>query len=199
MGINRHFPRAVVHSPKSHQGLEIPNLFMEQICAHITTLLQFGSQHQDPTGHLLHVNAEAFQLEAGLAGEIFNMPIRIHNYMTTSWFTETWYQCRLLDIEISNNIRDFETPRHRDIELMRIFLKHGLHGHKLVSMNRCHMFLKAIFLSDICTSDGKAIDPQFWNGRTKCNSDIIWPRTETPPISDWTLWKKHLTAALALA
>jgi len=43
-----------------------------------------------------------------------------------------------------------------------------------------------------------AIDPQFWNGQTKCNSDAIWPRTETPPTSDWMLWKKHLMAALAL-
>jgi len=60
------------------------------------------------------------------------------------------------------------------------------------------MFLKAIFFSDICTRDSIAIDPQFWNGQIKCNLDLIWPRTETPPISDWGLWKKHLTAALAL-
>jgi len=39
MGINRHFPRAVVHGPCGHQGLDIPNLFMEQLIAHISTLL----------------------------------------------------------------------------------------------------------------------------------------------------------------
>jgi len=76
--------------------------------------------------------------------------------------------------------------------------KHGLHGYELASMNWCRMFLKAIFLSDICTGDGMAIDPQYWNGRTKCNSDFSWPRTEKPPIANWTLWKKHLTSTLAL-
>jgi len=74
------------------------------------------------TGHLLYTNTEAFRLEAGLAGEISCMPIRIHDYMTPSWLTETWYQCRLLEIEISNNVQDLETPRQGDIELMRIFL-----------------------------------------------------------------------------
>jgi len=48
MGINQHFPQAVAHGPRSHQGLEIPNLFTEQICAHITTLLQFGFQPMTP-------------------------------------------------------------------------------------------------------------------------------------------------------
>jgi len=135
MGINQHFPWVVVHGPKSHQGLEIPNLLMEQVCAHIATLLQFGSQHHDPTRHLLHVNAEAFRLEAGLAGEIFCMPLKILDYMTPSWFMMMWYQCRLLEIEISNNVQDFETPRQGDTELMRIFLKHGLHRSELASNN----------------------------------------------------------------
>jgi len=198
MGINWHFLCTVVHGPKSYQGLDILNLFTEQICTHIATLLWFGCQHQDPTGHLLHINAEAFRLEAGLAGEILCMPISIHDYMTPSWLTAIWYQCKLLEIEISNNVWDFETPRQGDTELMQIFLKHGLHGYKLASMNWCQMFLKAIFFSDICTRDSTAIDPQFWNGQIKCNLDLIWPRTETPPISDWGLWKKHLTAALAL-
>jgi len=93
MGINRHFPWAVVHGPRSHQGLDIPNLFTEQLCAHIMTLLRFGSQPHDPTGHLIQVNVEAFQLEAGLAGDIFLMPIGIYKYMMMSWFTKTWYHC----------------------------------------------------------------------------------------------------------
>jgi len=71
MGINWHFPRAVIHGPKSHQGLGIPNLYMEQLCAHIVTLLRFGPQPNDPTSHLINANAKAFWLEAGLAGTLF--------------------------------------------------------------------------------------------------------------------------------
>jgi len=53
MGINQHFPRAVAHRPQSHHGLEIPNLFMEQLVSCILTLLKFGAQKDNPTGHLL--------------------------------------------------------------------------------------------------------------------------------------------------
>jgi len=98
MGINQHFPRAVIHSPKSHQGLDIPNLYTKQLCTHIVTLLRFQPQPKDPTGHLIHAKAKAFQLEAGLAGLLFQMSMKIIAYMTNSWFTQTWYQCQLLQI-----------------------------------------------------------------------------------------------------
>jgi len=61
MGINRHFPQAVAYGPHSHQGLDIPNLFTEQLITHIVTLLCFGPQWNDPTGHLLHLAAEDFK------------------------------------------------------------------------------------------------------------------------------------------
>jgi len=66
MGINRHFPQAVTHGPKSHQGLDIPNLFMEQWCTHILMILHFGLQPNDLTGLLINANAEAFCLKASL-------------------------------------------------------------------------------------------------------------------------------------
>jgi len=103
MGINQHFPQAVAHGPQSCQGLDIPNLFTEQLIAHIVTLLWFGS----PTGHLLHVNVDAFWLEAGLSGPIFQMPLDIFPYMTNLWLTQTWHQCQLLQIEITMDTTNF--------------------------------------------------------------------------------------------
>ena len=38
MGLNRHFPQAVTHGPRSHHGLDVPNLFTEQLVAHILML-----------------------------------------------------------------------------------------------------------------------------------------------------------------
>jgi len=82
----------------------------KQLCAHILMLLRFGPQPNDPTGHLINANAEAFQLEACLGGSIFQMPMEIMAYMTNSWFTQTWYQCQLLQIEISTMTHNFELP-----------------------------------------------------------------------------------------
>jgi len=76
MGINRHFLRVVAHGPSSHQGLDIPNLSTEQLIAHIVMLLHFGSQQNDPTGHLFHLNAE-FRIEARLSDQLFQMLLDI--------------------------------------------------------------------------------------------------------------------------
>ncbi len=38
-GVVRTFPRALAHNPLQYGGLDIPNLYTEQIIAHITTIL----------------------------------------------------------------------------------------------------------------------------------------------------------------
>jgi len=87
-----------VHGPLGQQGLALPNLFMEQVSIHILMMIQFGHQQNDPTGQLIWANAKAFQLEAGLGGQIFHLPQAISEYLTELWFTSTWQQCQLLDL-----------------------------------------------------------------------------------------------------
>jgi len=43
-GFVRTFPRAIMHGPLQWGGLNIPNLYMEQLIAHVHTLLKFGGQ-----------------------------------------------------------------------------------------------------------------------------------------------------------
>jgi len=145
MGIYRKFPKAVVHSPRSHQGLDLPNLFTEQLMVHVMTILRFGLQQDDPMGHLLKANAEAFCLEARLSGQVFQMPLVIIDYMTPTWFTQTWINCRLLDIKISMDIHDYEKPRKHNREIMQIFIQHGITGNELAAMDQCRMYIQAIF------------------------------------------------------
>jgi len=59
-GITRTFPRAIVHGPWQWGGLNIPNLFTEQITKHIHTMLKFGGNSTDMTGVLLQATCEAF-------------------------------------------------------------------------------------------------------------------------------------------
>jgi len=135
MGINQHFPHAVVHRPKSHQCIAIPNLFMEQLISHVTMMLRFGPQRDNPAGQLLQANLEAFRLEAGLSGQIFGFPVEIKMYMMQLWIKHTWQHCREWDINIMMDLEDFETPRQNDKELMKIFLQYGTSRHDLVNLN----------------------------------------------------------------
>jgi len=55
-------------------GLDIPHLYMEQIIAHIHTILRYGAHHDDPMGYLLHVSGEAMRLEIGYGGQLLDAP-----------------------------------------------------------------------------------------------------------------------------
>jgi len=94
-------------------------------------------------------------------------------------FMQTWQHCKELDIDVMMDIVDFETPRKQDREIMKMFLQSGVAGQDLICMNRCCMYLQAIFLSDICNGTGTAIDPRIWDGWVQCKSMYQWPKTQT--------------------
>jgi len=81
-GFVRLFPRAIVHGPWQWGGLNIPNLFTEQVIAHVHTMLKFGGQMGNITGSLLQASWEALILEAGLAGNAATFPDIILDYIT---------------------------------------------------------------------------------------------------------------------
>jgi len=93
---------------------------------------------------------------------------------------------------------DFECPHKNDHKLMRIFLHHGIEGVELASMNRCQMFLKVTYLSDICMGDGKYIDTRYWAGKETCQTKYQWPRTEKPMTYEWNMWRINLVNVLSL-
>jgi len=68
----------------------------------------------------------------------------------------------------------------------------------LASLNQCQMYIHAIHLSDICNGSSTAIDNRFWEGRSICASEYLWPTTAKPTTREWLAWKKMITLALLL-
>jgi len=68
----------VVHGPLHYQGLDIPNLYTEQMIAQLTTLLQYGSQEEDVTGYLIRYTVEAFRLEREYPARFSKCPPKWH-------------------------------------------------------------------------------------------------------------------------
>jgi len=92
-GIVQSFPRAIAHSPWQWGGLNLQNLYTEQVILHVHTILKFGGNLHDITGSLIQALWEALQMEAGLAGDIFNYPEPVNDYLTSSWLETTWAAC----------------------------------------------------------------------------------------------------------
>jgi len=146
------------------QGLNIPNLYSEQMITHIQTVVKFGQHKSDPTGSLLRACGKLLHLELGVGGPLFQVSHHLHPCVTTTWFSQCWYYCVQWGIEISTDLPDLVPQRIHDRELMAIFLQAGFCMEELAMLNHCQMFLNVIFLSDICNGLGTTINNQFWEG-----------------------------------
>jgi len=200
MGVVRTLARAAVHGPVRYQGLEIPNLYTEQIVARITTLLQYGPQVDDITGSLIRFTAEAFRLELGITGQLFNAPVDLAPGITDSWIKATWLDMATHNIHITADLPDFQVPREGDTEIMRVFLCSGFRKDEIASLNRCRMYSRVIFTSDICTGAGDQVDSRALQGQI-CSKNYEWykwPRTGTPTPGEWALWNRAIRVAYNL-
>jgi len=64
-GVIHTYPRALVYGPSHYAGLDIPNLYMEQLVIQVCMVLCFGGKEQDTMAMLIQASVEALQLETG--------------------------------------------------------------------------------------------------------------------------------------
>jgi len=62
-------------------------------------------------------------------------PLAIVTNITDSWVKNLWVQCTCLCIRIYTNLPNFQLPWIGDIEIMQIFLQHGVHTDELMILN----------------------------------------------------------------
>jgi hypothetical protein len=153
-GIMRSFPRALLHGPKKYGGLEAPDLYIEQGIAHITRLIRYSCTKKHSTGLLFRHSCEAFKLEMGCSGNIFSLPRSLTCLATPSWVSSTWLFATQFNIQIDDDLPEFEAPRAADRLLIPTFAGMGFAGKQLVWLNQCRLYLRVSWLSDLCTADG---------------------------------------------
>lgn len=98
-------------------------------------------------------------------------------------------------------IRTPPLRRSHDKYLMPVFQQSTNASKHLCAINRCRIFLKAITIADITTSDGKKIRRNVWEGQA--NEDkywerhqLNWPQQGRPSNSDWQHWRSALKCLL---
>jgi len=192
------FPRALAHGPLEYGGLDIPNLYTEQLIVHVTTMLRYGPDLTDPTGTLLHANGEAMRLEVGYNGELLAAPLILANNVTSSWIKHVWTSTQERGITILTHFSEIPLQQHGNIELMWLFVQSGWKQPDLHILNQCQMFLQVFNLSDIINAFGNCILTQFWDHSQPAESPYLWPCTHPLSLSLWQLWQKALAQSLHL-
>jgi len=181
-----------------YRGVDIPNLHTKQI-AHILQVLS-TSYSSNMMAFLIQACAEAMQLEAGLAGNLMSIPLLFQLLITPSWLKHVWQMLQLSNIHLTGNMAPIYPPRQGDIELMHPITQVGIcSADMLISLNSCHMFLKAFWLSDICNGSGDTLNQVIWPSHQPIHSFWQWPLTPSPTAVAWSLWQWVLMESLHLS
>jgi len=194
----RNFPQAVVHGLYNKQGLQFPNLHMEQMVQQIMMLLLHNKDMNNPIGVLINANCKVLRLEMGIMGNIFDIPAVCKNMITESWIKKVWTECHKHNITIQSKISNLNPPRRGDCKIMRKIIQAGYKNQELMTLNRCRMWLRVTFLSDIYNGFGNQIKTNCWEGLEPAKSDLEWPRMEKPTQAEWQEWQRALTEVIHL-
>lgn len=68
---------------------------------------------------------------------------------------------------------------------------------ELLRLNKCRLYLRVFFLSEIGTGDGLAILAEAWSGKQleTVYKSSSWPRQQRPCYKDWLIWHRLLKKA----
>ncbi len=198
-GVNRTMKRDVVYGPLESQGLNLRNIYLSQGISHISDIIEHVWKGTI-TGHFITMSLELLRLELGINGSIFlkNIAMFEKALLTTSWIRHSWSFTSQYNITWDEHTVDIPPRRVNDIPIMEKLYQDRLipASSKWQSINRCRMYLRVFFLSDITSGDGLFITSSaYWGRRSLSNTrdHINWPRWERPKTSDWTAWRKYLS------
>jgi hypothetical protein len=105
-----------------------------------------------------------------------------------SWVKMLWKSLHHSDIMLYMSFPIIKPPRERDQVIMEIILSQNLDFINITRINRCHVYLQALFCLDITTADGKYLEHFVFDpGGVTTRSQYTFPR-EQPSRHDWDRW-----------
>jgi hypothetical protein len=140
MGINRDYPKVLLHAPQVQQGLKVPDLYVSQGIEHVSMLLTVGHLSNDITGSLLRGTIEQVKLEIGLGDSLFTHDLRqLTPVVTSTWIKSTWQFLQEYGLVVHKGTAMLELQRSNDCFLMAYFLAEGYSKNDLRRLNCCRL------------------------------------------------------------
>ena len=190
LGINRNIRRRWRSLPHAFGGAGLFNLQVEQTIGWINMFLQhFGLD--STLARKFMASLEALQLELGCIGCPFEENFgRFGHLATASWVKSFWERLSYYNFTLHVKYPKLNIPREGDATIISLLSQAGHSGTQLRQLNRCRLYLKAIFISDLTSANGRsflAADPDTYGATAPRQSPYTFPQ-ERPSVDDWTLW-----------
>jgi hypothetical protein len=205
MGLNRHYPRALVYASTSVGGIGLQCLYTEQGLAQIMFLMG-GWRRNDETSQLIRTLIESYIALSGIVKNPFE-DTRIIPYVQSSWVdtVKTFLQHINGSIKI-NNLGIQDKLRVRDEPIMERALKTITNLTKLHEINNCRIYLQLLTMAELVDVDGCFVNNAVLNGTIDSKgrrqndkytiSLHLWPDYPRPPAKAWRSWKKWIKVFL---
>ena len=199
--LNRHTKRAIIWGPSKYGGLQIKDMYVEQLSR---TVQQFVAhiRSDSAVGKTMKISVDAYQLLIGSSKPFMELNPCRFPYRPDSKHTKiTFLWEHLHGINATLKIADQWLPTlryHNDIAIMDAVLEAQtkavgtasfIPNQHIVYANACWLWLKATVLSDITDEVGNNIRPCMMDGSEKCKHDITYPMQENPPPVAWREWR----------
>jgi hypothetical protein len=117
--------------------------------------------------------------------------------VTHCWFRSFWQAYDYFGLRLHLDYHLIRISRERDLLLVYLFFDSGWEIDDFLSWNRCRIACRALFLSDICGTDGKGIDPRYLSDLVLSDSPLSLSAynfgKERPSKADWEVWTRFWT------
>lgn len=189
LNVNRHIRTGWRRLHQTFGGIGLLHLPTEQLICRLNILQQhFASK--STIGLKLSCSLHWLQMQLGHDDNPLLLDYGKWGKLTCrSWWVELWHSLHNSSIRLSLQYIRQPRPRRNDSTIMATLMQHNTPTNTLLKMNRCRNYLKVLFMSEICTADGKYIDRRFLCiSPSPVDSVLQFPR-EQPSRHDWQVWK----------
>jgi hypothetical protein len=193
--LNRNIARSIVFGPIKYGGLAIKTLYSIQSIGQLT-LFVGHCREKDKTSTLLNISLSYMQLSVGTCTSVLKLPFSKYGvWLESSWLVSLWRFLQRASLSINLTPQWLPTHNRRgDLALMDHFVTQSYKAHQLIQLNRCHLYLQVITLTDIVSADGACIIPDIFIGLPLLDrkSTLNWPSQQRPSDKDWAVWSSAL-------
>lgn len=197
LGLNEHFPRAILHGPLAPGGMAIPNTITKTTATRLTYFF-YHIRLNTNVGKKLDASITFLQLETGTFNQFLSTPYQLYGHLVTKTLIKTiWGETEPNNIQLRPSPGATWNPEPQgtqDIALIDIAVANCSQPNSQI-INRYRLYLQVISLYDIITYDGQTIHPNIMRGERilSRHSTIYWVDFKRPPKKHLTIWQNFLT------
>ena len=199
MGLNRHTPKALLHGPMDLGGLELHDMYTEQLTRHLEKIQQH-IRRNDNIGRAFLCNLVSYEIVIGSSKPLFKInPWRYCYGEQTSTIFYLWRMIRQwkLNLDIPHQHPFPQQYPNESNTIMDDAVWDPLYNTSLEALqaiNSCRLFHGITYPSDMLNYDGTTLRQSFLYGRgsNRKTRHKEWPHQPVPNAKQWTTWRRFI-------